>query len=175
MMNADETPSHMTQHESKEASAPPTLWVDADACPGPVKELVLKAAHRHLLQTVWVANQALWLPPNERTTLVQVAQGSDEADAYIVAHAQPGDLVVTQDILLAEQLVARAIFVISPYGTVFTRQTIGERVSVRNHLDLLRGAGLVTGGPKPFGPKQKQQFANALDKTLTQCLRQAGR
>lgn len=147
------------------------LWVDADACPGPIKEIVLKAAHRLSLTTLFVANKEIYLPLAPYLHAVRVGLGPDVVDAYIVAHAQAGDLVVTQDIPLAAQLVALGVEVLSVHGTLFTAATIGERLSVRNFMQDLRDSGTVTQGPKPFGDRDKRQFANAFDQMLTRLLK----
>ncbi len=147
------------------------IWVDADACPGVIKDIVVKAAHKRVVQTVFVANKAIFVPQSECVSLVHVAQGSDVADRYIADNAIPGDLVITQDIPLAAILVPKGVTVISVHGTLFTEANIGERLSIRNFMTDLRGAGVQTGGPKPFGDKDKQQFANAFDRELTRLLK----
>ena len=148
-----------------------TLWVDADACPGLVKELILKTVQRKTITTVFVANKPISIPNLPYLSTVQVAAGPDVADQYIVSQAQPGDLVISQDIPLAGELVPKGIAVISPHGTIFTDRNIGDRVSVRNLMQDLRDTGMITGGPKPFGEKEKRQFANALDQVVTKLCR----
>jgi uncharacterized protein YaiI (UPF0178 family) len=151
-----------------------TLWVDADACPGAVTEMILRAAFRHQFRTVFVANKALHLPQTDFIEFVLVAKGADIADAYINENAQSGDFVITQDIPLAAQLVPQQIIVMSPYGTAFTADNIAERLSVRNWLTDLRSEGITTGGPKPFEAKQKREFANTFDRLLQSWLKQRG-
>ena len=149
-----------------------TIWLDADAAPREVKELVFRAAKRLGLATVLVANSRLQVPAgNPMVTAVWVDGGPDVADQHIVDEALPGDLVVTQDIPLAALLVPRGITVLDPRGTEHTQETIGERLSVRDFMEQARGAGVVTGGPPPFDARSKQAFAAALDRTLTRLLR----
>lgn len=143
------------------------IWVDADACPGPVREIILRAANRLVIQTIFVANKSLFLPQAPHLSFVQVPLGPDVVDQHIVEHAQSGDLVITQDIPLAALLVPQGIIVISPHGTLFTDNNIGEWLASRNLMTDLRDIGLMTGGPKPFGEKEKRAFANAFDQALT--------
>ena len=148
------------------------LWVDADATPRDVKEIVFRAADRLRLETVLVANHRVPLPPGYATlTAVRVDGGPDVADRYIAQHASPGDVAVTADIPLAAALVAKRVAVIDPRGIEHTAETVGERLSVRDFADALRGAGIDTGGPAPFGPRDKQAFAAALDRVLTRARR----
>jgi uncharacterized protein YaiI (UPF0178 family) len=146
------------------------IWVDADACPGAIKEIVIKAAIKREVLTVFVANKDIWLPPSPQLSAVRVALGPDVVDRHIVAESQTGDLAITQDIPLAAQLVPKGLVVISPYGTLFSVDNIGDRLGVRDFMQDMRDAGLVTGGPKPFGEKEKRQFANAFDQALTRLL-----
>ena len=148
------------------------IWVDADAAPREVKELVFRAAKRLQVATVLVANQRLQPPAgNPLVTTVRVDGGPDVADQYIAEHADPGDLVVTQDIPLAALLVPRKVVVLDPRGEEHTAETIGERLSIRDFMDRLRLAGAVTGGPPPYDARAKQAFAAALDRALTRLLR----
>ena len=150
-----------------------TLWLDADATPRDVKEICLRAAERLRLATVLVANQRVPLPPGiaAYVTAVRVAGGPDVADRYIVDHAAAGDVAVTADIPLAALLVPLGVAVIDPRGEEYTRESIGERLSVRDFMDGLRGAGVDTGGHAAYGAQDKQAFANALDRVLTRALR----
>lgn len=143
------------------------IWVDSDACPRAIKEIALKAAQRLKLTITFVANQAQHLPRADTVRFVQVDKGQDVADSYIVAHAQLGDLVITQDIPLAAELVAKNIHAINPRGELYTPANVRERLNMRDFMDGMRGAGLVTGGPPPFNEKDKQLFANSLDRLLT--------
>jgi uncharacterized protein YaiI (UPF0178 family) len=149
------------------------IWVDADACPGLIKEIICRAAVKRELDTVFVANKAIVLDPSPHLTTVRVPLGMDVVDQHIVAHAEAGDLVISQDIPLAAQLVPQGVAVISPHGTLFTPNNIGERLSSRNFMQDMRDSGFVTGGPKPFGEKEKRQFANTFDQTLSRLLKRA--
>jgi uncharacterized protein YaiI (UPF0178 family) len=151
---------------------PVTIWIDADAAPRDVKELVFRAAKRLAIETVLVANQRLQPPVgNPFVTAVWVDGGPDVADQHIADHARAGDLVVTQDIPLAALLVPRAIVVLDPRGDEHTAESIGERLSIRDFMEQARGAGMVTGGPAPYDSRAKQRFAAALDRALTRLAR----
>ena len=148
------------------------IWIDADAAPRDVKELVFRAAKRLQLATVLVANQRLHPPPgNPLVSAVWVDGGPDVADDYIAAHAAAGDLVITQDVPLAAVLVGQGAAVLDPRGEEHTSDTIGERLSIRDFMDRVRTAGGVTGGPPPFDARARQAFAAALDRTLTRLRR----
>lgn len=137
-----------------------------------MKDLVFRAAQRLNLAAVLVANRRLQPPAGyPLVTAIRVDGGPDVADQHIAAEAEPGDLVVTQDIPLAALLVPRGIAVLDPRGEEHTAETIGERLSVRDFMDQLRTAGTVTGGPPPFDARARQAFAAALDRTLTRLLR----
>lgn len=148
------------------------LWLDADAAPKPVKEVCFKASERLGLDTVLVSNMRLSLPPGfTHLSAVWVDGGPDVADRYIAEHASPGDVAVTADIPLAAILVPMGVVVIDPRGEEYTTESIGERLSVRNFMDGLRSSGVETGGHAPYGPREKQGFANSLDRALTRGLR----
>ena len=148
------------------------LWIDADAAPRDVKEIVFRAARRLELETVLVANRRLPVPPgNPFVTAVRVDGGPDVADAHIAASAAPGDVAVTADIPLAAALVEKRVAVIDPRGDEYTADSVGERLAVRDFMDGLRGAGVETGGARPYGQKEKQAFAAALDRVLTRQMR----
>jgi uncharacterized protein len=148
------------------------IWIDADATPREVKEVVFRAAKRLGIRTVLVANQRLQPPPgNPFVEAVWVDGGPDVADRHIAAHALAGDLVVTQDIPLAAELVPKQIVVLDPRGEEHTAETIGERLSVRDLMDSFRLAGGLTGGPPPFDARARQAFAAALDRALTRLSR----
>lgn len=147
------------------------LWVDADAVPGAVKEIIVRAALKRGIPTVFVSDKYVHLPPSEFLAYVSVERGPDAADDHIAEVAEPGDLAVTQDIPLASRLVAKGIPAIDPRGTLHTAATVGERLSVRNFMTDLREAGVVTGGPAPFGQRDRQRFADCLDRELTRLLR----
>jgi len=149
------------------------IWIDADAAPRDVKELVFRAAKRLAIETVLVANQRLPTPPgNPLVKAIWVDGGADVADQYIATHASAGDLVVTQDVPLAALLVPRQVAVLDPRGEEHTTDTIGERLSVRDFMDQARMAGVITGGPPPYDARAKQAFAAALDRVLTRLRRQ---
>jgi len=148
------------------------IWIDADATPREVKEIVFRAAKRLGIETVLVANSRLQTPPgNPLISAVRVDGGADMADQHIVAESVAGDLVVTQDIPLAALLVPKQVVVLDPRGQEHTEETIGERLSIRDFMEDARMAGIVTGGPAPFDARAKQAFAGALDRALTRLLR----
>jgi uncharacterized protein YaiI (UPF0178 family) len=148
------------------------LWLDADAAPRDVKDVCFRASERLKLETVLVANQRLTLPLGySYLSCVRVEGGPDVADDYIAEHADKGDVVVTADIPLAAILVPKGVTVIDPRGEEYTAEIIGERLSVRNFMDSLRSSGVETGGHAPYGSREKQAFANALDRVLTRAIR----
>jgi hypothetical protein len=149
-----------------------TLWIDADAAPRDVKDICIRACDRLKLATVLVANQRLLLPLGyPHLSAVRVDGGPDVADGYIAEHAAGGDVVVTADIPLAAILVPKGVVVLDPRGEEYTMESIGERLSVRNFMDGLRGTGVDTGGQATYGTRDKQAFANALDRALTRARR----
>ena len=150
------------------------LWIDADAAPGDVKDIVYRVAIRLDIQTVLVANQRLQQPANNPlVTAVRVGGGPDVADRHIEAHAQPGDVAVTADIPLAAALVGKGVAVIDPRGVEYTPENVGERLSVRDFMDQVRMTGIDTGGPSAYGTKEKRAFAATLDRVLTRVLRRS--
>lgn len=151
-----------------------TLWVDADACPGAVKELIVRSAIRLKIGTVFVANKHIPTPDSIYVSSCRIGMDPEAVDRHIIEHAQGGDVVVTQDIPLASALVPRDIVVISPHGTLFTRENIGERLSIRNFMHDLRESGEITPGPRTFSQKDRQRFADALDRVLTRYMRSTG-
>ncbi len=142
------------------------IWVDADACPGPVKQILFRAAQRAEVSTVLVANQPLRVPPSRYVTSLQVSQGFDVADNEIVARVEPGDLVVTGDIPLAAEVIEKGAHALSPRGELFQADTIRARLTMRDFTETLRASGIQTRGPAALGPKERQAFANALDRLL---------
>ena len=142
------------------------IWVDADACPGEIKELLYRAAVRLKVKLTLVANQSLRIPRSEFIKTLLVPEGANIADRRIVELAAPGDLVVTADIPLAADVVAKGAEAIDPRGGLYNQANIGERLAVRNMLDQLRGSGHIGGGPSNFGPKDRQTFANQLDRWM---------
>lgn len=143
------------------------IWVDADACPNMVKEILFRAADRLHVDLVLVANAPLRTPPSRHIRSMQVPQGFDVADKEIARRAKPGDLVITADIPLAAELVERGVHALNPRGELYTRDNVRERLRVRDLLDELRGSGIHTGGPPALGQADRQAFANALDRFLT--------
>ncbi len=149
-----------------------TLWIDADAAPRDVKDICIRASDRLSLATILVANQRLQLPLGyKHFSAVRVEGGADVADRYIAEHAVAGDVAVTADIPLAALLVPKGVVVLDPRGEEYTAESIGERLSVRNFMDSLRTTGVETGGHAPYGAREKQAFANALDRALTRAAR----
>ncbi|HEX7928124.1 MAG TPA: YaiI/YqxD family protein [bacterium] len=147
------------------------IWIDADACPRVVKEVVFKAALRLQIPTTLVANQPIGYPRSTLVNRVTVGKEIDAADQHIAANATPGDVVVTADIPLAAKLVAQGVVAIDPRGTVYSTANVQEALATRNLMQELREAGVAEGGPAPLGPKDRERFANALDRELTRLLR----
>ncbi len=146
----------------------PQIWVDADACPGVIKEILFRAAERAQVQVTLVANQWLRVPTSRYIRALQVQGGFDEADSAIVEWMQPDDLVVTQDIPLAARVIAKGGVAVNPRGERYTTDNMAERLSMRNFMEELRGAGVQTGGPAAFHARDRQAFANQLDRWLAQ-------
>lgn len=142
------------------------IWVDADACPGAVKELLYRAAQRRKIKVTLVANQSMAIPRSEFIDTVLVPSGMDVADRRIVELLSPGDLVITADIPLAADVVAKGGQALDPRGELYTDANVGERLAVRNMFDGLRGEGHVLRGPSNFDAKDRQAFANQLDRWL---------
>ncbi|AKC88446.1 YaiI/YqxD family protein [Pseudoxanthomonas suwonensis] len=139
------------------------IWVDADACPAVIKDILFRAAERARVPVTLVANQWLRTPPSRYVRALQVQGGYDVADDAIAERAGPGDLVVTQDIPLAARVLERGAEAVNPRGERFTADNIAQRLSMRNFMEELRGAGVQTGGPAAFHARDRQAFANALD------------
>jgi len=142
------------------------IWVDADACPGVIKEIIFRAAERKQIRTTLVANQILRTPPSRFIRAIQVASGFDVADAHIVDQLSAGDLVVTADIPLAAQVIERGAHALNPRGELYTTATIRERLNMRDFMEGLRAAGIETGGPAAFAQADRQAFANQFDRFL---------
>ena len=143
------------------------IWVDGDACPVAIKELLFKAAVRERVLVTIVANERLRVPVSEFIQIVVVGSGANVADKQIVELVEAGDLVVTGDVPLAAHVVQKGGVALDPRGELFTEQNMGERITMRNLIDEMRGNDLVSGGPPPFSTKDKQAFANQLDRLLT--------
>jgi uncharacterized protein YaiI (UPF0178 family) len=147
------------------------IWVDADACPAVIKDILYRAAQRVQQPLTLVANQMLRTPPSSLIRAVQVPQGFDVADNYIVEHASTGDLVITADIPLASEALRKGALVLSPRGECYTDDSISERLTMRDMMEELRSAGVDTGGPAAFSQADRRAFANALDTLLQKALR----
>lgn len=145
----------------------PIIWVDADACPKPVKAILFRAAQRQSITVTLVANQGLSVPSSPYIKSIQVAGGFDVADHYIVDQLAPGDLVITADIPLAADAIEKGADVLGPRGDKFTKNNIKARLTMRNFMEEMRSAGEATGGLPPYNNQDKQAFGNALDRWLT--------
>jgi uncharacterized protein len=144
------------------------IWVDADACPKAVKEILYRVAERTEIPVTLVANSPLYLPTSSFINLIQVASGPDIADDEIADKCEAGDLIITADIPLAARVVEKGAQALDPRGTIYDKNNIGQILSMRNFMDELRGSGVETGGPSGFGQKEKFKFANTLDKIIAQ-------
>ena len=142
------------------------IWVDADACPGVIKEILFRAAERTRRPLTLVANQYLRIPASPLIRMIQVPGGLDEADKYIAAHVQAGDVVITADIPLAAAIVEKDAHALSPRGELYGKENIRELLDLRNFMDTLRSTGVDTGGPPAFNAGDRQAFANRLDRLL---------
>ena len=144
----------------------PTIYVDADACPVVIKEILYRAAQRTATETLFVANQPLRVPNSRYLKTLQVAAGFDVADNLIVQRVSAGDLVITADIPLAAEVIGKGAAVFSPRGEQYSSANIGSRLNMRDFMDTLRGSGIQTGGPPPLSQADRQAFANLLDSWL---------
>lgn len=142
------------------------IWVDADACPSVIKEILYRAAERKQLTLTLVANQLLRTPPSKYIRSLKVAQGFDVADNEIVRLCEAGDLVITADIPLAAEIIAKGGLVLTPRGERLSNDNIGERLNIRDFMDTMRSSGAATGGPPPLHQRDRMAFANALDRML---------
>ena len=142
------------------------IWVDADACPAVIKDILYRVAERLQLQVTLVANQLLRVPPSCFIRALQVPAGADVADREIVHLLEPGDLVVTGDIPLASDVLKKGGFALNPRGEFYTNDNIAQMLTMRAFMDELRGSGVDTGGPPPFSQADRQSFANSLDRHL---------
>jgi len=142
------------------------IWVDADACPKVIKEILYRAADRVGVPLILVANQPLQVPGSLHIRSIQVAAGFDVADNHIVQQAKPGNLVITADIPLAAEVVARGCLALNPRGELYTEDNIRERLNMRDFMDTLRSSGVDTGGPASINQADRKAFANQLDRLL---------
>ena|ERR671918_1475749 len=143
------------------------IWVDADACPQVIKEILFRAAERAQIVTTLVANTPLRTPPSGFVRSVRVGHGFDVADHWIVQQMQPGDLVITADIPLAAEVIARGAHALDPRGELYSEDNVRERLAIRDLMQELRSTGALIGGPAPFAHSDRQRFANHLDRFLT--------
>jgi uncharacterized protein YaiI (UPF0178 family) len=144
------------------------IWVDADACPNVVKDILFKAADKRKIHTILVANQFIKTPPSPFLSSVQVGAGFDVADNHIVKEMVKGDLVITADIPLAAEVVEKQGWALNPRGEFYTKENIKQRLAMRNFMEEMRSTGQVSGGPPPLNLKDRQAFANELDKFISQ-------
>jgi uncharacterized protein YaiI (UPF0178 family) len=142
------------------------IWVDADACPVVIKEILFRAAERTQVQTTLLANHFLKIPPSKVISFVQVSSGFDIADDEIVKRAVQGDLVITADIPLAAEVVEKGCLALNPRGELYTMSNIKQRLNIRDFMDTMRASGIQTGGVPPISQADRQAFANNLDKLL---------
>ncbi|WP_337021325.1 YaiI/YqxD family protein [Pantoea anthophila] len=145
-----------------------SIWVDADACPNVIKEVLYRAADRTATTVTFVANQFLRVPPSPYLRTLQVPAGFNVADNEIVKRVEPGDLVITADIPLAAEVIEKGAAALNPRGERYSPATIRERLTMRDFMDTLRSSGVQTGGPAAMSPRDRQQFANELDSWLRQ-------
>jgi len=142
------------------------IWVDADACPVVIKEILFKAAERTGIQTTLVANQPVRVPPSRFISFIQVSSGFDVADNEIVERTGAGDLVITADIPLAADVIAKGAYALNPRGELYTTENIKARLNIRDFMDTLRGSGIDTGGPPALNQSDRKSFADNLDRLL---------
>ncbi|MDP2155587.1 MAG: YaiI/YqxD family protein [Sulfuricella sp.] len=147
------------------------IWVDADACPGVIKEILFRAAERAQISLTLVANQFLRTPPSRYIKVIQVPAGFDVADGKIVQHLEQGDLVITADIPLAAEVIAKGGHALNPRGEFYTPDTIRERLNMRDFMDTLRSSGVETGGPSSLSQNDRKAFASQLDRFLAKNIR----
>lgn len=143
------------------------IWVDADACPNVIKDILFRAAERVRVKTILVANHFLRTPPSRYIDKVQVSAGFDEADKYIAERVEEGDLVITADIPLASEVIEKGGFALNPRGELYTEDNIRQRLAMRNFMEELRNSGVDAGGPASLSQGDRQAFANELDRYLT--------
>ncbi len=147
------------------------IWVDADACPAPIKEILYRTARRLQVELTLVANQSMHVPSSKLIRLITVPEGANIADDKIVEMLAPGDVVITGDIPLAARVVERRAIAIGVRGELLNANSVHDRLASRDLMEQFRAAGVDTRGPSPLTPKHLQTFANVLDRTLTRCLK----
>lgn len=151
------------------------IWIDADACPVVIRDIIVKAANRTKIPTTFLANHYLKLPPSPLVSFKQVSSGFDEADNEIVRLCQPGDLVISSDIPLANDVIEKGAFVITSRGEQFTKENIKAKLNMRDFMDTMRSSGMQSGGQAPLSQADRMAFSNELDKVLTRYLKQIKR
>ena len=144
------------------------IWVDADACPGVIKDILFRVAERMEMPVILVANKLLRTPPSRFVKAIQVPAGFDMADRELTRLVQPGDLVITADIPLAADIISKGANALNPRGESYTEDNIGQHLAMRDFMDQLRSSGVETGGPAPFSQGDRHAFARALDRYLAQ-------
>ena len=142
------------------------LWVDADALPKILREVIIRASDRYQLEVTFVANQPVGITPSVRINSLQVMQGADQADKEIIERMKANDIVMTQDIPLAAQVIEKGGIAIHPRGEIYTEANIKARLHLRDFMETLRGAGVQTGGPPPISERDKREFSSSLDQTI---------
>lgn len=148
------------------------IWIDADAAPRDAKELVFRASKRLQVEVLLVANQSIATPEGSRLIqCITVRDGANVADQYIVDNSHEGDVVITADVPLAAQLVAKRVFALDPRGNIFDDSNIGSRLAARDFFDAARGAGMELSGPQPYSTRDRTEFASALDRILTKAIK----
>ena len=145
----------------------PTIWIDADACPKVIKEVIYSISMRLQLEVILVANSAMFIPPSPLIKIVKVSAGADVADNYIVEHVEQDDIVITADIPLAALIVEKEALALNVRGEIYTEENVRERLSMRDFMKELRDSGgMQIGGPDIFGPKDKEKFTNSINRIL---------
>ncbi len=156
----------MASDQANTSARPAQIWVDADACPVVIREIITRAANRTQTQATFVANNAVNIQKTPHVSAVQVEQGFDIADNWIVTKVQQGDLVVTQDIPLADEVITLGATALGPRGQRYTKENIKARLNMRDFMETMRSSGIQSGGPPPLSKGDRQQFANELDRWL---------
>lgn len=150
------------------------IWVDADACPKVIKEILYRAVKRSEIPMTMVANKALHIPSSPLVQMLTVAAGADVTDGEIVARMEAGDLVITADVPLAADVIQKNGHALNPRGTFYSEANVKQLLTMRNFMDELRGSGVITGGPKVFSNSDRMAFANQLDRFLTRHFKNQG-
>lgn len=151
------------------------IWVDADACPTVIKEILFKAANNRMITTTLVANHSMRTPPSKFISFMQVSSGFDVADDEIAKRVNAGDLVITSDIPLANEVIDKSAQALSPRGELYTKENIKTRLNIRDFMDTMRASGVNTGGPAALSQSDRQAFANHLDAIITRHLQTKAR